>query len=237
MVILRGDTHADIFEMSTSISLLKNRYNINNKSDMYYIILGDFGFTWNTERLNEYNNITSNLPENIYILFIDGNHENFDILDKLPKEDKFGSTVGKLNNNTYHLRRGNIYNIENNSFFCMGGAVSIDKCRRVIGSSWWSREQPSTEEIRYAINNLIKHNKDVDYILTHTCSEQILDNNIEILTGGHNKYKIEDGCIVKKMLSWVYTNVKYKKWFFGHFHKDVIIDERIICSYKKEHII
>jgi hypothetical protein len=41
--------------------------------------------------------------------------------------------------------RGEVYNIEGNSIFVMGGGYSLDKDFRTEGVSWWPQEMPSEE--------------------------------------------------------------------------------------------
>lgn len=64
--------------------------------------------------------------------------------------------------------RGEVYCIEGNTIFVMGGGYSIDKYRRTEGVSWWPQEMPSEEEYHNAIMNLEKVGNHVDYIITHT---------------------------------------------------------------------
>ena len=90
-------------------------------------------------------------------LFIDGNHENHTRLDKLPLVDMFGSKVGKVNDNIFHLQRGHVYIIEGKKFFTFGGGYSIDKARRITNESWWEREMPNYAEYELGLDNLKKH--------------------------------------------------------------------------------
>ena len=49
----------------------------------------------------------------------------------------------------------------------MGGATSTDKDYRIEGKSWWRAEMPSGEEFYEADKNLMAHNNNVDYVITH----------------------------------------------------------------------
>ncbi|MEE4567116.1 hypothetical protein V2U94_05675 [Paenibacillus polymyxa] len=108
-------------------------------------------------------------------LFIDGNHENHDMLDEYPVEVWNGGKVHKINKSIIHLMRGQVFNIESMKFFTFGGAASHDKEYRKEGKSWWKREMPSEEEYKEGLKNLKKHDWKVDYILTHTCSTPALE--------------------------------------------------------------
>lgn len=106
------------------------------------------------------------------MLFIDGNHEDFDKLDSYPVETWCGGKVHKIRNNVIHLMHGEVYCIEGDTIFVMGGGYSIDKYRRTEGVSWWSQEMPSEEECRNALKNLEEVGNNVDYIITHTAPSE-----------------------------------------------------------------
>ena len=153
-------------------------------------------------------------------LFLDGNHENFNRLDKLPTINMFNDEVGKVSDSIYHLERGKVYTINNKTFFTMGGGFSIDKQYRTENISWWAREMPSKEEYDLGFKSL-KENK-VDYVLTHTCSNKIFRKLAEIISV-NEKIKGEEE--LRDFLEYIYLNVEYKHWYFGHFHYDLIIDK------------
>ena len=90
MIYFCGDTHG-----INEIGKITNKAFAGGLSaDDFVIVLGDFGLFW-SERIDEFmarKNIEKYFPATL--LFIDGNHENFDMLDRLPRERKFGGTVG-----------------------------------------------------------------------------------------------------------------------------------------------
>ena len=91
--------------------------------------------------------ILDELAEKPYqILFIDGNHENFNALNSYPVEEWNGGKVHRIRKNILHLMRGQVFTIEGKTFFTMGGAYSIDKHLRKEGYSWWSDEKPNDAE-------------------------------------------------------------------------------------------
>ena len=102
------------------------------------------------------------------VLFIDGNHENFDRLNAYPEEMWNGGRVHRIGKNILHLMRGQVFEIEGKRIFAMGGANSIDKYARAEGVSWWRAEIPSESELAEARRNLDKYGNCVDLIITHT---------------------------------------------------------------------
>ena len=156
--------------------------------------------------------------EDTTIAFVDGNHENFPKIYAYPCEHWNGGKIHKIRHNIFHLMRGQIYTIEGNTFFVMGGAYSIDKYRRTEGVSWWQQELPNKEEYNEAIQNLEKENMSVDYILTHTAPTEIIRKM------GHAP-DLHDRELCG-FLEWIMYEAHFKKWYFGHWHTDKDIDSR-----------
>lgn len=88
------------------------------------IVCGDFGIWHDNKEQRKRLNYLMELP--FTILFCDGNHENFDLLNKYPVTTEFDGKVHRIVSNVYHLMRGEIYTIENKTFYVMGGASSHD---------------------------------------------------------------------------------------------------------------
>jgi len=220
MIYITGDLHGNPCRLQQEE--LK-KVGITIKAGDYVIICGDFGCVWGGV-LKEKNARALEILEAqpFTTLFIDGNHENFDLLNALPVEEWHGGKVHKIRNNILHLMRGEIFDIEGKSFFCFGGASSTDKDKRIEGQSWWPQENPSKEEYQYAISNLEKANYNVDYVLTHTAPRKFLRRNTTALIRIYE-------CPTSKMLDIIQSKVKYKYWFYGHYHLDCI-DAEFKCA-------
>ena len=74
------------------------------------------------------------------------------------------------------------------------------------------------------VHNLETHGNNVDYIVTHCCAS----SSQAILSGG--KYKTD---IVTNYLEQIKRNVKYKKWFFGHYHDNKMVNAEEILVYEQ----
>ena len=136
-VFVCGDTHGGSNHDMDKLSTKKWKEGKDLTRDDYLIIAGDCGLVWYSESCSHYKNdlhwqrwITEKKPWTT--LFIDGNHENHDMLGELEQIEMFGGTVGKVREHLYHLKRGQVYTIAGKKFFCMGGAVSSDKEHRTI---------------------------------------------------------------------------------------------------------
>lgn len=210
-LLVCGDIHGsiDIRKLTTS-SFPTQKY--LNKQDVL-IQLGDFGNVWDNSKEELYwrNWIAK---KNYTFAFIDGNHDNYTLINQLPTEQKWGGEVGVLSTpsgNLYHLKRGYVYNIGGNKIFVMGGATSHDKAYRKAYINWWPNEVPSESEFNFGIQQLEANNYTVDYILTHTCPSAVLDYLPK-------KYLEID--IVSDYLNIIDKKVTYKSWHFGHWHLD-----------------
>lgn len=122
---------------------------------------------FNPQEVSHFINLYSYLP--FTILFIDGNHENFESLNSYPVEVWIGGKVHRISDSIIHLMRGQVFMIESKSFFTFGGALSFDKARRIEEKSWWKEEMPTPEDYKEALINSATANYDVDYIVSHDC--------------------------------------------------------------------
>ncbi len=213
MIYVTGDTHGDRMRFFDNNMVGESSWGENDT----LIICGDFGFIFRNNEGEQA--FLDKLAEKPYtICFCDGNHENFSALYLYPQEMWMGGKVHKIRRNIFHLMRGQIFDICGKKFFTMGGAYSIDKYMRTEGVSWWKEELPCSIEYNEAIHNLKKANNEVDYIITHTAPSEIIwrllknpDNHDKELTG---------------FLDQVMHEIKFKRWFFGHWHMDWKIDEK-----------
>lgn len=210
-IYVTGDTHGDIDWGKISVDKFPEQKHLTKED--YLLITGDFGAVWDEGKTDSFiQKIYNN--RNFTTLFIDGNHENHDALDRYPVEIWNGGKVHKISDSIIHLMRGQVYEIGGKTFFTMGGAESIDKYFRFPGRSWWERELPSMEEYAEAFHNLEKCNYKVDYIITHCGPECFLnyDKCRNALTD------VFDAFLLKGELS-------YTMWFCGHYHRDAYYDE------------
>lgn len=206
MIFLIGDTHRrkDVEKLLNIDFLVK---------DDYVIILGDCGIVLDdidTLLLDE----LSKKPFNI--LFIDGNHEGYEILNNLPIEEWNGGKVHKLSDNIYHLLRGEIFTIEDKKILAFGGAETLDKLEKIEGINWWKDEVPSFEEMTNCMNNLKKYDFNVDYILTHDCRTSTLYELCKL----NSNFKSYPN-IFNDFLESIYQKTNFKHWYFGHYHLDL----------------
>lgn len=226
MVFITGDTHIPI-DINWLV-LFSKKYPSLTKKD-YVIVAGDFGGCWDEKNLKFTEEIMKTLP--FTLLFIDGNHENFNILNSYKIEEWNGGKVHKLFDDVIHLMRGEIFNIEGKTFLTIGGAESIDKGLRIENISWWKDETIKESDIQNALNNLKKVNNKVDYVITHTMPQNFLMYPPFITkTYGVGKES-------ERMLDIILNNIEYKAWFFGHWHTDKRVYDNIYAVYHDVYLI
>lgn len=186
----------------------------------YIIIAGDVGIGFLNGAYGNEDDFFDWIGEQPHtILFIDGNHENFDRLEAYPVESRYGGQVHVIRENFLHLMRGEIFQIEGVSVFAFGGGYSLDKYRRAEGISWWSQELPSDEEYKNAERNLDKHGRKVDYIVTHTCPAETVTYLSNMAHYGIRRDVVEESRLTN-YLEYIRPTIQYKHHYFGHFHVD-----------------
>ena len=246
MIYITGDCHQDFERFNAGIFPEQKEM---TKEDCV-IICGDFGGVWNKDKESkEETRLMEWLDRRPFTtLFVDGNHENFDRLYGYPVEEWHGGKVHKIRPSVIHLMRGQVFDIEGARFFAFGGASSHDISGgilepddpdfkekrkelekgplpyRVNHVSWWERELPTEEEMEEGRRNLAAHDNAVDFIVTHCCS-----SSTQALLGG-GLYKPD---ILTKYLEEIRQTVKFKKWFFGHYHGNKNINAEEILLYEQ----
>ena len=214
MIFITGDTHGDI-DFNKLLPLKEK----NLSYDDYLIICGDAGICWSKEDLPRFLKLYNSLG--CTVLYIDGNHENFEMLNKMPVVEFGGALTHKIDEHIFHILRGEILTLEGKTFLCLGGARSTDKAYRTPYVSWWPEEMITEEDIKNAEKNLAKFNNKVDYVLTHC---------VETFTACSCLLKGRDACT--DALCFIDMVAEYKHWYFGHYHFDRKIDKKRTCLYQ-----
>ena len=98
MVYITGDLHGDLARLSApDMRQVK-------KGDTL-IVCGDFGFIWNGDRREK--KILKRLGALPYtLLFLDGRHENYDLLAAYEESEWHGGRAQVIEGNLVHLMRG-----------------------------------------------------------------------------------------------------------------------------------
>lgn len=219
-----GDLHGEHDIGKLSFKNWPESKKLSRENDVL-IQLGDFGVIWNNTPDEQEKKLLKFLGERPYnILVVSGNHDNIPRLKRFPEIAMFGDFVRVIDENVFLLQNGHIYTIQGKTFFVMGGALSIDKDRRVAGISWWPEEISSYEEFHTGLTNLKRVNNKVDYVVSHTIFEDaykaLFPNRASFgQFGWEDNPKFNDP--MHKMLSAYRDIIEYRKWYYAHFHLDV----------------
>lgn len=220
-----GDTHCEIDMGKLSTGNFPEQGFMDKSTAVF--ILGDFGCIWKRKDPTSHWWLKWLRDKPWTTLFIDGNHENFELLFEMESyEGMLGpkSTISPvvLDNtlypNIYYVHRGSILEIKDKTIFCMGGGDSIDKERRTIGVTWWKEEIPNYSEIDRALGNLEFYDNKVNYVFTHAIYEEAFRQ----LAMGINTYKHQDK--MHPILQGIRDQIEFDHWYCGHYHVDKTIE-------------
>ncbi len=203
MIYITGDTHGEMCRFDSSqVRKLKK--------DDTLIVCGDFGFIWDGGEKEQ--KLLKKLGDKKYqILFVDGTHENFDLLNKYPVTEWNGGKVRHICGNLYHLMRGQVFSIEGKTVFAFGGGESSEKQMRIEAGKWWECEMPNMDEMREGVKNLREVNMKVDYIITHEPAPRVTYSTVN---PKENTNQLE------AFFEQLVRQVEFTKWYFGAIHVD-----------------
>ena len=212
MIYITGDTHRDFMRLD------KMKF---NKDDML-IILGDTDINY---CLNEEDNKFKKYLKkyNVKMFCIRGNHEERPENISTYKEiNMFGGKVyiEEEYPNLIFAKDGEEYNIDGKSVLVIGGAYSVDKDYRLMYGYKWFRDEQLTKEEMDIIYNRVK-GKHFDIVLTHTCPYKY--EPVEVFLSGIDQSKVDKS--MEHFLDKIEKNIKYDKWYCGHYHTEKEIDK------------
>lgn len=224
MIYITGDLHG-----GNELIRFKSSHVVFTEKDVI-IQAGDAGIIFYNKESNKYgeeNKWLNWYEKNIHcpLVVVLGNHENYHrIYNEFPLVKIYGGAEAfQVRNNIFILKDVQILNIDGTRILTIRGAESIDKKQRIEDFDWWRNEELSYSEMQLSYNKIME-NIDYDYVVTHTAPFDIINK----LEGFHMKPDR-----TSQFLNQIYKVIKYKRWYFGHFHKDVNIkNTRFTCLYQ-----
>ena len=123
MIYITGDTHG-YFTRFSAKRLRKAGMELTQED--YIIICGDFGLCWAEDKTFEYH--CKNFEEKPYtILWVQGNHENYDMIGEYPLEEWHGGKVRHIiRDKVILLERGQVFEIDGKTFFHLRRGIFHD---------------------------------------------------------------------------------------------------------------
>lgn len=216
MICITGDLHGDVSRF-TAAPLKKLK-----KGDAL-IITGDFGCIWDGGKKEK--SLLKALGKKKYdVLFVEGVHENFDLLDEYPVEEWCGGKTRHISGNLRQLMRGQYYTIAGKTVFTFGGGQSDENTSYLDmdDESRWIKEMPSEEELSEGIKNLEAHGNKADFFVTYEPPARLIEF-IDIGTTNRNH--------INTYLDKILEKADFKMWFFGKRHINKLIPPRYQCLF------
>ena len=218
MIYLTGDTHRAFSRIY--------RFCERNETtqDDIMVILGDAGINY---YLNETDyKLKQELAELPITLFcVHGNHEERPYNTIGYEETEWHDGIAYIDPefpNQVFAKDGEIYTLNNQKVLCIGGAYSVDKYYRVARNwQWFESEQPNDEIKEQVIKSLDNAGWSVDAVFSHTCPYDYMPRHLFLAS-------IDQSAVDNSTEEWlqeIENRLKYKKWFFGHYHDYYVKDK------------
>ena len=203
MLYVTGDLHGDVSRLAHTRKL--------KKGDTL-LVLGDFGVLWYGDKRDA--RTLKWLKRRKYtILFLDGVHENYDLLEAVEEAEFGGAPAGKVADNIFHLLRGEIYEIEGKTVFAFGGGDAESE-REFRADTHFEQGMPSGDDMSRGYENLAAVGNKVDIMATHSPSGK-----------ANGYFAARHGESARLRGVHVYLNrleeiVTFDHWYFGSLHAD-----------------
>ncbi|MDR1765378.1 MAG: metallophosphatase [Lachnospiraceae bacterium] len=253
MLYLTGDTHG--LHDVRKITGFMDKHGFEEGDRL--IVLGDFGVCWDG---GKYDGEVRRFWEEtgVDVFFVDGNHENHDLLAALPESEMFGGKVHRLGEHMAHLMRGQVFEFDGKTLFTMGGAQSHDvgkwmedaikkhlddyfshdfreDWKWIPPSGQWRCRQPGRSWWAGEIPDPEEIRRAKENLTAHgNRVDYVLTHTSPSMVYrhlGYNPLEHPWGKPLLEFLDWVEENVEFKAWYFGHHHQDFTFDDRHYCLY------
>lgn len=220
MIYFTGDTHGEQERLSKH-ALKKLQHGDT------LIVCGDFGYIWE-DSAREQKYLDKLVKLGINICFLDGTHENFDLLDTYPVVLFCGGKAHRIRRNVFHLLRGQIYEIEGKRIFALGGGEPPENQMQSDEELGTNRpEIPTKNQMLEAVENLQNCAYQVDYIVTHEPPALIRDF---LAVTEMDRREIS---ALGAFLDELSKTVTFRHWYFGSLHTDKYISRSYTAVFKE----
>lgn len=242
-IFVTGDIHAEIYPRFSNASFPAQK---GLTKDDIVIVAGDFGIPWTDGGAQDAYALRELEKRPFTTCFVDGNHENYDLLEQYPEQTWHGGRVHRISDSVIHLMRGQVFDIDGTTIFAFGGAASHDvedgildaydpdlkdkaralrKARkyryRINHLNWWEREMPDQSEYGEGMANLERHGFDVDYVITHCPPTTVL-----------RQMGFDDPDDMSRYFQDIKDCTRFRTWYFGHLHEDCALPwEQMVALY------
>ena len=214
MIYFTGDMHGD----RGRFDAWKLRW-LGKKDAL--VVCGDFGFLWNGSR--EEQEVLEWIGRRKYdVLFLEGTHDNLDLLERYPVEEWNGGLTHHICGNLRHLIRGQVFTIQGKTLLAVGGGESRDAAFRERGVNWWPQELPDLGEVEEWCRRLDALDCRVDYVASHQAPTTV----DSCITG-----TVCEATALTAFLDRFQQDCDFGRWFFGSYHENRFIPPKYHCLF------
>jgi hypothetical protein len=212
MIYITGDTHGERRRLS------RWRLRRLRKQDVL-IICGDFGFMWDGGRRETA--YLKRLGRRRYrICFIDGVHENFELLSAYPLADYCGGKARVIHKRLAFLQKGEVYDFGGETVFAYGGGANHPDSIALSRQNGQTGE-PTEDDLLTAKANLAAQGNSVDYVVSYEPPRRIAE------------FLQEKPAVFGAHLDKIAENLTFKRWFFGCLHRNKIVTSKYTAVYDR----
>lgn len=199
----------------------------NNEEEMYLCVLGDSGVNFYEDYRDveikesmqyEIERFKKRTNKEKKILFVRGNHEARP--EALASYKRIDTPMGAVYNeeaypNLYFLIDGELYQIESERYFILGGGFSPDGFERILNNyKWWNNEELSDIEFSQIMASSEEIVKQPIIVLSHMLPTEMVKSNR--ISNTEKKLQL----FLEKYQGDI------KEWYAGHYHRRETIWQR-----------
>lgn len=206
LVVMVGDLHGNV---NVGLSVIEHAVQVGADT---VAALGDFGWWPASPGGRSFiDDLETGLAAaGMRLIWIDGNHESFPLLEELPLDP---SGLRPITDHITHLPRGYRWTWSGRDWLALGGATSMDRPSRIEDYSWFAQKEITEAQLEAVIAD-----GPADVMLTHDCPADeipsIVGNPhgfsaVEIHRAGAHRFRLRSA-VAKVAPSVV---------FHGHYHE------------------
>lgn len=216
MILITGDVHGDASRFADK------RLRKLKKGDTL-LICGDLGLIWDGSD-REKRRLKKLGKRRYNILFVEGAHENFDVLEEYPTEEWHGGITHVISGNLRHLVRGHVFDIDGKKVFAFGGGSGEYNGGKAPCSEEAAvrYELPGDDELSAADGRLEKCGNAVDLVISYEPPVTIAEFLNE---------KVSATDTVGVYLDRKRGEVKFGMWFFGKHHINKTVPPKFMALF------
>lgn len=214
MIYMTGDLHGE------KTRFADRRIKRLKKNDVL-VVCGDFGFLWNgaaaEQKLLEWIG-----KRRYHVLFVEGTHDNLELLSGYPVEDWCGGKTHHISGRLRHLIRGERFAIEGKTLLALGGGQPDEGAQ--FGVTCWRGVLPDKDEVVAICDRLDELGWEADIIVSHQAP-----SNIEACIN-HTGSELN---LLSALMNTVQRKNKFLMWCFGSYHQNRFVPPNYRCLYSE----